>query len=75
MEKQVRDLLKKSLSIGKTFIITNAGEGWVENSSAKFMPKLYKEIIDDNKELTIISARKLYEKKFPSTFISLISTL
>jgi hypothetical protein len=37
--------MKKAMMCGKTYIITNAGQGWVELSSLRFLPKLYKEII------------------------------
>jgi hypothetical protein len=45
LELQVITLLKKAIMHGKTYIITNAGQGWVELSSLRFLPKLYKEII------------------------------
>jgi len=50
---QLQDLaikvLKKSVSLGPTYIITNAGQGWVELSSGRFLPKLYKELIMNSK--------------------------
>ena len=54
--------------MGQTFIITNAGAGWVEMSSLRFLPKLYKEVIENAKDIgiTIVSARSLYEKEMPS---------
>lgn len=42
-------LLRKSVSMGKTYIITNAGQGWVELSAGRYLPKLYKEIIMNSK--------------------------
>jgi hypothetical protein len=45
LEIEVIRLLKKSMSCGETFIITNAGQGWVELSSMRFLPRLYKELI------------------------------
>jgi hypothetical protein len=64
LEKLVIQLLRKSVMIGPTFIITNASHGWVELSSAKFFPNLYKEIIMNPKKngITILSARSMYEK-------------
>ena len=51
-------------------IITNAGTGWVELSSLRFLPRLYKELIHnaDKKGLRIISARSKFEKEFPSKY-------
>jgi len=70
LEQQVIKLLKKSLSVGPTMIITNAGTGWVELSSLRFLPRLYKELIHnaDKKGLRIISARSKFEKEFPSKY-------
>ena len=61
-------LLKKSVSLAKTYIITNAGQGWVELSSGRFLPKLYREIVQHSKQngVNIISARALFEKEMPS---------
>lgn len=62
-----------------TFIITNAGTGWVELSSQRFLPKLYKEMIVSAHKIgiKIISARSMYEKQFPSKhfYQFLINTL
>ena len=68
LEVQVTKLLKKSMSIGPTFIITNAGNGWVELSSMRFLPRLYRELIHkaSEKGLKIISARGMFEKELPS---------
>lgn len=61
-------LLKKSAKVGQTYIITNAGQGWVELSSNRYLPKLYKEVIMDAKKngINIVSARSLFEKQMPS---------
>lgn len=71
LEKQVIHLLKRSVQVAQTFIITNAGQGWVELSSMRFLPKLYKEIIEvcDDLGLQIISARSMFEKDMPSKII------
>lgn len=50
-----------SIEAGKTFIITNAAEGWVEFSAQKFLPKVYPLL----EKITIISARTKYESFFP----------
>ena len=61
LEQLVKNLLEISLSKADVYIITNAGEGWVEQSAQDFYPNI-KEILD---EIEIISARKDYEKKYP----------
>ena len=68
---QVISLLKKAVEYGQTFIITNAGQGWVELSSLRFLPKLYKEIIENAASigLVIMSARTMFEKEMPSNYI------
>lgn len=38
------ELISKSKNYGKTYIVTNAAEGWVELSAARFLPKVWKEI-------------------------------
>ena len=64
LEKIVLRLLKKSVKNGLTFIITNAGLGWVELTSMRFMPKVHREIIRnaDKYGIKIISARELFEQ-------------
>ncbi len=62
LEQLVKNLLTLSLSKGDVFIITNSGEGWVEESTKKFYPNI-KDILD---KVEIISARKDYEKKYPN---------
>lgn len=54
-------MLQLSLKYGKTFIITNAAEGWVQFSAQKFMPSL----VPILEKITIISARGRYESHFP----------
>jgi len=50
-------MLELSVTYGKTYIITNAAEGWVEFSCRKFMPSVEPVL----KNITIISARARYE--------------
>lgn len=38
------ELISKSKKYGKTYIVTNAAEGWVELSAERFLPKVFKEI-------------------------------
>ena len=61
LELSVISLLEKSISKGRTFIITNSLPGWVEFSARKFYPKLM-DLLD---KITIISARGEYEKMYP----------
>ena len=61
LEQSVKNLLSLTLSKGDVYIITNAGEGWVEDSSKKYYPNI-KEILD---QIEVISARKDYEEKYP----------
>jgi hypothetical protein len=55
-------LLSRLLSYGKVVIITNASLTWI-HISAKIFPKTYSLIL---KHIEIISARDMYQSKFPS---------
>jgi len=59
------ELISKSKKYGKTYIVTNAAEGWVELSAERFLPKVFKEI---QSNVTIISARTKYEKLYPRNY-------
>ena len=61
IEFYVNSVLTKALSKGSVFIITNSSEGWVEASTKLFYPNLVP-LLD---KINIISARSLYEKKYP----------
>lgn len=54
-------LLELSLKLGHTFIITNAMNGWVEYSAAKYIP----DILPLLQKLRVISARGRYEAQYP----------
>ena len=62
LENSVKKLLELVISKGNVYIITNAGEGWVEFSAEKFYPSI-KDIL---KKIEIISAREKFEKKYPN---------
>lgn len=62
LEEAVEKLLRIASSLGKTYIITNAAEGWVEYSSQMFMPKVWQVI----QNIKIISARHRYEQLYPT---------
>lgn len=53
IEEKASELLYTSLSLGHTFIITNAEEGWVEECVRNYMPSLTEVI----QKVRIISAR------------------
>jgi len=57
----VRELLETASRFGRTFIITNAAEGWVQESAARWVPELLPVL----RQVKIISARSSYESRFP----------
>ena len=61
LEQAVANLLKEAVEKGKVYIITNAGNGWVEYSANRFYPT----IMPILEKIKIISARGQYEKVFP----------
>ena len=61
LEEASFKVLSLSVNSGKTFIITNAAEGWVQFSAKTFMPSI-SPLLD---KITIISARSKYEAHFP----------
>ena len=61
LENSVKKLLEMALSKGDVYIITNAGDGWVEFSSEKYYPNI-KELLD---KIEVISAREKYAEKYP----------
>jgi hypothetical protein len=61
LESASASILKKAIQKGETYIITNAAPGWVEYSANRFYPEVAKLL----GEVTIVSARGEYEKKFP----------
>lgn len=66
--EQIQDcvvqLLLKAMDLGNVFLITNASEGWVDYSAKAYMPR----VVDVLTRLTIISARSLYEHKYPGAY-------
>jgi len=61
LEQSVLTLLNEAVEKGNVYIITNAGNGWVEYSAKRFYPS----IIEVLSKLKIISARGEYEKLYP----------
>ena len=64
LETIVYQLLTKATEKGDTYIITNSEPGWVEYSCKRFFPNVFSLL----KKIKIISARGLYEKKYPNNF-------
>ena len=58
----VYQILDKALSNGTVFIITNSSDGWIQKSTKLYYP----ELIPILNKVNIISARSLYEKKYPN---------
>mmetsp|Transcript_14646 Transcript_14646/g.59612 ORF Transcript_14646/g.59612 Transcript_14646/m.59612 type:complete len:283 (-) Transcript_14646:222-1070(-) len=63
LDKLVVSVLKKALSQGRVVIVTNAGEGWVQISAARYMPMVSALIEEANIE--VVSARSAYYESYP----------
>merc|ERR1719199_1397188 len=61
IESGARRLLELAMRLGHTFIITNAMNGWVEYSAAKYVPELLPVL----QRVRVISARGRYEAQYP----------
>ena len=64
LDQLVATLLTKTIEKGPVFIVTNAAHGWIEYSSKKLYPITSKLL----KQITIVSARGLYEKRLPGDY-------
>lgn len=64
LDQLVATLLTKAIEKGKVFIITNAAHGWIEYSSKKLYPITSKIL----KQIKIVSARGMFEKKLPGDY-------
>ncbi|CAN8072034.1 unnamed protein product [Agarophyton chilense] len=60
LESRVLSLLKTAVSLGTVLIVTNAGDGWVELSSSRFLPAVRAFLENNYKLVKIISARARY---------------
>eukprot|EP00178_Gracilaria_changii_P010450 TRINITY_DN3043_c0_g1_i1.p1 TRINITY_DN3043_c0_g1~~TRINITY_DN3043_c0_g1_i1.p1 ORF type:complete len:336 (+),score=56.23 TRINITY_DN3043_c0_g1_i1:397-1404(+) len=60
LESRVLSLLKTAISLGTVLIVTNAGDGWVELSSSRFLPAVRAFLENNYKLVKIISARARY---------------
>lgn len=61
IESTAKRLLEMAVRLGHTFIITNAMEGWVEDSSARYVPGLLPVL----QKSRVISARSRWEVQYP----------
>ena len=61
LEHAVLKILTEAVEKGNVYIITNAGNGWVEFSANRFYPSIMPVL----EKIKIISARGQYEEKFP----------
>ena len=61
LEQAILKLLTEAVEKGSVYIITNAGNGWVEYSANRFYPSIMPVL----EKIEIISARGLYEKIYP----------
>lgn len=62
IEAAAKKLLEMAQRLGHTFIITNAMNGWVEYSAAKYV----KDLLPVLQKVRVISARGKYEAQFPN---------
>ena len=65
LDEVAHKVLKLSKDFGKTYIVTNAAEGWVELSARRFLPKTFEEL---QKDIVIISGRTKFEKLYPKNY-------
>jgi len=59
--RSVASLLKLARRLGRVWIITNAGEGWVEQSTSAFLPFVAASL----EKIPVVSARSRFEVEFP----------
>jgi len=65
LDRVALELIKKAKKLGKTYIVTNAAEGWVQLSANRFLPRVFQELKND---VEIISARTKYEDMYPKNY-------
>lgn len=61
VDRTASALLSEAIKYSTVLVITNAESGWVEESSCLFMPRFHSMLSN----VTIISARSLYESTYP----------
>ena len=65
LDEVAHKVLKLSKDFGKTYIVTNAAEGWVAFSAGRFLRKTFEEL---QKDIVIIPARTKFEKLYPKNY-------
>uniref|UniRef100_A0A7S4SGX1 Uncharacterized protein n=1 Tax=Alexandrium monilatum TaxID=311494 RepID=A0A7S4SGX1_9DINO len=61
LQQTVVSLLRLSMSLGETMIVTNGNATWVRDSSQRFLPGVAPTLAD----IEVVSARALYENMYP----------
>jgi len=61
LEKLVKATLELAMNFGTTLIVTNANDGWVQQSASVHMPLLLPTL----KRVPVVSAREVHEHLFP----------
>jgi hypothetical protein len=61
LERIGEDILRSSMQLGETIIITNGIESWVQNSAGRYLPGLLPTL----NSMTVLSARAMYEDRAP----------
>lgn len=64
LEQRVLTLLKTAARLGTVMIVTNAGDGWVELSSSRFLPAVSAFLQRHERDIKIVSARARYVHAF-----------
>ena len=64
MEKLVKNILLKAINKGDTYIISNSELDWIYYSCQRFFPNIF-ELFE---KIKVISARDLYEEKYPNEY-------
>lgn len=61
LEIAIESVLRTSMSLGETLIVTNGNGTWVEDSAQRFLPGLLPLL----SQLRVVSARAMYEDMYP----------
>lgn len=61
LEETVESILHLSMTLGRTIIVTNAMESWIQETARRFMPRLMPTL----ERLLIVYARKNWERIWP----------
>lgn len=61
LERVAEDVLRASMMLGETIIITNGIETWVQSSARRYLPALLPVL----NSMRVLSARAQYEDKYP----------